>query len=67
MEFKLERLKKRIIEMRSLKNQMDDDDLDFFEAGDYVVTNTQSYWELDHIRFLMLDKRIERIYGKIKK
>lgn len=53
-------------ELGRLKNQMNDNDLDFFEAGHYVVTNTQSYWELDHLRFLMLDKKIERIYEKIK-
>jgi hypothetical protein len=65
MEFKLTELKEKIKEIRPFKNQLEGEELEFFESTDFIVSRTNSYWELDHVQFGFLEYRIDQMKEKI--
>ncbi|MEZ4803498.1 MAG: hypothetical protein R2797_12060 [Gelidibacter sp.] len=66
MEFKLVELKEKIKEIRPFKNQLQGEDLEFFESCDFIVSRTNSYWELDHVQFGLIEYRIDKMKEQIK-
>lgn len=65
MEYKLAELKEKIQEIRQFKDQINGEELEFFESCDFIVSRTNSYWELDHIQFGFLEFKIDSIKKKI--
>jgi len=61
MEYRLIELKEKIKEIRPFKNKLSKEDLDFFESADFIVSQTSSYWDLDHLQFGSINYRIDKI------
>jgi hypothetical protein len=66
MEFKLTELKEKIKKIRPFKNRLEGEESEFFESCDFIVSRTNSYWELDHVQFGYLEHRIDEIKEKIE-
>ena len=65
MEYKLTELKEKIKEIRPFKDQIEGEELKFFESCDFIVSRTNSYWELDHVQFGFLESKIDSIKKSI--
>lgn len=65
MEFILTELKEKIKEIRPFKNQLVGEELEFFESCDFIISRTNSYWEIDQVQIGFLEYRIDKIKEKI--
>jgi len=65
MEFILTELKEKIKALRPFKNQLVGEELEFFESCDFIISRTNSYWEIDQVQISFLEYRIDKIKEKI--
>ena len=65
MEFRLTDLKEKIENIRPFKSQLVGEELEFFESCDFLVSRTDSYWEIGHVQFGLFEYRIDEIKEKI--